>query len=158
MKGLSLTQPFSTLIALGAKHIETRSYARAYRGPLAIHASATAITKADRELIERLPGFKNALWPHENYWPLHQKLPFGAIVATCDLVDVVPVETLSWEFLNRPRRWNGAPADQTFCELNFGNYAAGRYGWKLENIRKLPEPIPYKGALGLFNVPNEVFG
>lgn len=37
MKGLSLTPPWGTLIALGAKTIETRSWPTRYRGRLAIH-------------------------------------------------------------------------------------------------------------------------
>jgi hypothetical protein len=39
MKVLSLTQPWATLAAIGAKKIETRSWSTAYRGPLAIHAA-----------------------------------------------------------------------------------------------------------------------
>ncbi len=38
MKALSLWQPWASLIALGVKTIETRSWATNYRGPLAIHA------------------------------------------------------------------------------------------------------------------------
>jgi hypothetical protein len=40
MKALSVMQPWATLIALGAKHIETRSWATSHRGQLAIHASS----------------------------------------------------------------------------------------------------------------------
>ena len=38
MKALTLTQPWATLVAMGAKRIETRSWTTNYRGPLAIHA------------------------------------------------------------------------------------------------------------------------
>ncbi len=38
MRTLTLTQPWATLVALGAKTIETRSWQTSYRGPLAIHA------------------------------------------------------------------------------------------------------------------------
>jgi hypothetical protein len=40
MKGLTLTQPWATLVAIGAKRIETRSWPTRYRGLLAIHAGA----------------------------------------------------------------------------------------------------------------------
>ena len=40
MKVLTLTQPWATLVAIGAKRIETRSWATKYRGPLLIHAAA----------------------------------------------------------------------------------------------------------------------
>ena len=38
MKALTLTQPYATLVALGAKQIETRGRGFSHRGPLAIHA------------------------------------------------------------------------------------------------------------------------
>lgn len=38
MKALTLHQPWASLIALGYKTIETRSWATSHRGPLAIHA------------------------------------------------------------------------------------------------------------------------
>lgn len=37
---LSLWQPWATLVALGVKSIETRSWSTKYRGPIAIHAAA----------------------------------------------------------------------------------------------------------------------
>ena len=39
MKALTLTQPWATLIAVGAKRIETRSWGTSYRGRIAIHAA-----------------------------------------------------------------------------------------------------------------------
>ena len=42
VKVLTLTQPWATLVAIGAKKIETRSWSASYRGPLAIHAAARA--------------------------------------------------------------------------------------------------------------------
>jgi hypothetical protein len=38
VKAITLQQPWASLIALGAKSVETRSWSTAYRGPLAIHA------------------------------------------------------------------------------------------------------------------------
>ena len=38
MKALTITQPWATLIAIGAKRFETRGWSTPYRGPLAIHA------------------------------------------------------------------------------------------------------------------------
>ena len=39
MKALTLTQPWASLVAIGAKRIETRSWSTPYRGLLAIHAA-----------------------------------------------------------------------------------------------------------------------
>ena len=45
MKVLSLTEPYATLIKLGKKKIETRSFKTNYRGELYIHASSTKMPK-----------------------------------------------------------------------------------------------------------------
>lgn len=39
MKALTLWQPWASLVALGEKKIETRTWSTTYRGTLAIHAS-----------------------------------------------------------------------------------------------------------------------
>jgi hypothetical protein len=36
-------------------------------------------------------------------------------------------------------------------ERAFGDYTPGRFAWLLANVKALPEPIPAKGALGLWN-------
>lgn len=39
MKAITLWQPWASLIAIGAKKYETRSWKTNYRGPIAIHAA-----------------------------------------------------------------------------------------------------------------------
>ena len=39
MKGLTLTQPWASAVALGIKHVETRSWRTEYRGAVLIHAA-----------------------------------------------------------------------------------------------------------------------
>ena len=61
MKAITLTQPWATLVAMGAKQVETRSWSTAYRGQIAIHA-AKGYPKEARELCETEP-FKSILLP-----------------------------------------------------------------------------------------------
>lgn len=131
MKALSLWQPWATAIAAGVKRIETRHWSTSYRGPLAIHA-AKHWDSEQREFasIEHTLG------------RLPKRIPFGAIVAVCDLVDVRSTDELIH-----------TEAVGTI-ELNYGNYSPGRFGWLLENVRALTEPVPFKGAQGLFTVPD----
>jgi hypothetical protein len=49
MKALTLIQPWATLVALGEKQIETRSWDTKYRGPLAIHAGK----KIDKSVFDQ---------------------------------------------------------------------------------------------------------
>jgi hypothetical protein len=158
MKVLTLTQPWATLVAIGAKQIETRSWSTSYRGPLAIHAAKGLAPVGGRAGLYDL-----AFSDPDGYFysALHQAnvfciddLPLGAIVATCELV--------CCKLMNIPnlkRGWyNVAGADWplTDQERAFGDYTPGRFAWLLANIRALPKPIPAKGALGLWEWEGEL--
>ncbi|MCL4441072.1 MAG: ASCH domain-containing protein [Firmicutes bacterium] len=140
MKVISLLQPWATLVAIGAKRIETRSWATSYRGPLAIHASK-GVTAAIKKLVFTKPFF--TILRKLGYgvaWGADWNLPLGKIIATCNLVDVVPITP---EFT----------ATLSENEKAFGNYTPGRFAWILEDVKQLPEPIPAKGSLGLWEFP-----
>jgi len=84
----------------------------------------------------------------------HPFMPFGAIVAVCDLVDCVRITGLP-ALIEHGRghtpvgMWRLLPDEP---ELSFGDYSPGRCAWLLGNIRALPEPVPAKGALGLWDL------
>lgn len=80
IKALTLWQPWATLVAIGAKQIETRSWATAYRGPLAIHA-AKHTPKEAADVAFALP-VTEALRAHD-YHP--GRLPSGVVMAVCEL-------------------------------------------------------------------------
>jgi hypothetical protein len=85
MKAITILQPFASLIACGAKKIETRSWPTKYRGPIAIHAGAKPLDTTsyfDRELYR----FCDALGLPDIY--SFTQLPHGAVIAIADLVDV----------------------------------------------------------------------
>lgn len=86
---------------------------------------------------------------------LWDALPFGAIDAVCDLADCRPTGSFSNQELDEPRQCPELEpyADQyQWTERMLGNYALGRFGWVLDNIRALSEPIPCRGRQGLFQV------
>jgi hypothetical protein len=131
VKCLSLLQPWATLVAIGEKKIETRSWNTHYRGPLAIAASKRFSNESIFALL--IPPFWNVL-ESAGYRQV-EDYPVGSILCVCDLVDVVRIT---------------ADNDPLAPERSFGNYTPGRYAWHLANVRALPEPIPAKGALGLW--------
>ncbi len=124
MKALSLTEPWATAIALGWKNWETRSWPTGFRGQLAIHAAKGCPSWA-KEIAEE-HGLDT------------KSLPLGCIVAVCELTECRQTETLAPTL----------PAQ----ELQWGDYAAGRYAFKLDNVRVLTRPVFHRGALGLWNV------
>lgn len=163
MKCLSLWQPWATLIAIGAKSIETRSWPTKYRGPLAIHAAKKwnyelnlmcfgnpireALQKADYDAF--CGDWQEARWQEES---ASLALPLGKIVAVVDLVECYEVKE-QWLKLPSMGGCDGIPLP-VGNERAFGDYAPGRYAWKLANIRRLEAPIPCIGHQGIFNVPD----
>lgn len=144
MKVISLLQPWATLVVLGQKKIETRSWNTKHRGPLLIHASAGR-DKAGWELyVDKLFATDFPRW---------DSLPFGAIIGHANLVDTVrfPDNQLEIEGLSPKEGGFWEYSDQ---ETSYGNFAPGRYGWLLNNVVQFGQPIPAKGQLGLWEFPD----
>ena len=133
MKAITLTQPWATLVAIGAKQYETRSWSTNYRGPLAIHA-AKGFPKWARELCWTNPFF-GALQEHNLN---EHNLPLGAVVAVVFLGGILHTEDA----------WN--IGDQ---ERAFGDYSPKRYAWLFGSYQRFNVPQPAKGALGLWEWP-----
>ena len=128
MKAITLTQPWASLVALGYKRVETRSWPTRYRGPLAIHAAkgfpAWARQFAEEErAIGRLPA----------------RIPLGATICTVELVDCRPTQEVALEISG--------------LERHLGDYAPGRWAWLFDpaSLQVLEEPIAAGGALGLWD-------
>jgi len=134
-------QPWAALVAIGAKRIETRSWKTSYRGPLAIHA-AKGYPRWARETCDEGP-FRKALGILEPGGLLR-----GYVLAATELLDCLPVESME--------PWAGKlpPGVATNIligpELSFGDFSPGRFAWILGRPTLLSEPIPARGALGLW--------
>lgn len=151
LKALTLTQPWASLMAIGAKTLETRSRSTTYRGPLAIHAGRTyqAIGGKKNYLdICAQPQMYHAL-ASANLVPFLYDmdallaLPRGAVVAIGELIDCVRVghDTIIRHGVCLP------PAEP---ERSFGDYTPGRYAWVFRLYMVFDVPIPARGALGLW--------
>jgi hypothetical protein len=141
VKALSLRQPWATLVAIGAKQIETRSWSTTHRGIIAIHA-ATKFPRACRTLAHETEPFRSvishAALPGE--WEEH--LPLGAILATARLEHC-------YRFDKHPAPRVASYSDAPH-ELVFGDFSPGRFGFVLRDLVILLAPIPARGALGLW--------
>jgi hypothetical protein len=148
IKAISLYQPWATLVAIGAKKIETRSWSTNYRGPLAIHA-AKKWTGALKQIALDEP-FKSALagavGQQITFLPGSDciTLPLGKIVAVCRLANCLRAEAVT------------RIVHVSAQELAFGDFEAGRFAWMLDNVRPLFEPVAYTGERGFFDVPYEL--
>lgn len=149
MKALALTQPWATLVAIGAKTIETRSWETSYRGPLAIHAAKGFPAEAQR--VAAGYPFYDALAKAGYHTILDRQgvshnLPRGCVVATCRLVGCFRI-TRSATYQLR----TGERVEITKLEEAFGDYTPGRWGWVLTDVRAIDPPIPAIGARGLWD-------
>lgn len=138
MRGLTLWQPWASLVAIGVKTYETRSWKVTYRGPLAIHAAQREPVRVGGEVETSMVWELDA----EGFEFIH--LPRGAIVAVCELVDCFPVEEL-WPELSEMEN-----------EQYFGDWSAGRYAWTLSNVRLVNPPLWISGSRGLWQVQSKV--
>ena len=100
MRAITLHQPWASLIAVGAKTIETRSWKppqSAIGERLAIHAGLQPPRGWDRlgdyAIDQRLDGAWGLVHrPLSSLTPLAvHPMPLGAVVASCALADVVPI-------------------------------------------------------------------
>jgi len=111
MKTLSVRQPQASAIAWGEKTIEHRAWATDYRGPLLIHASGSPF------ILEFDDGDT-------------MPLPYGAIIARVELVDI-------------------RPFTRSDCEGACMQKAEPGFAWVLAEPVQI-QPIPAKGKLHLW--------
>jgi activating signal cointegrator 1 len=138
MKALSLWQPHATAIALGLKPWETRGWATSYRGPLAIHA-------AKRAWDDVGPWHREARQKMQRYVEQHGAVPwaFGAVVCIVDLVECLRTSTLRGAIPREHEFWG---------DFSEGENGAGRYAFRLGNVRVLPRAVAWRGQQGFFDV------
>lgn len=162
MKAISLWQPWASLIALGVKRVETRSWATSYRGLVAVHA-AKRWTKAEREACDGIEAELQALARCAERPPglgagvvfvaeLAAAPPLGAVVAVAKLAACEQMTTALIAFAR----------DKNPEELVVGNWQPGRWAWVLEDVRPLVKPMPLRGRQGLWELSDDesatVFG
>lgn len=149
MRILTVRQPWAWAIIHGGKNVENRSrnIAGDYRGPIAVHVGL--------EDADNAPG---KLWlDSANFYRKRSGVPFsrfswrdtnrGLIIGVVDLVDVHFNGT-------RSERWDAENQQNATCSpwAEHGDL----YHLVLANSRPLAEPIPYRGALGLREVPADL--
>ena len=137
MKALSIKQPWLWAITNLDKRIENRSW----KPPdwiigkrIALHASKQ-YDSVGRMEVKRIGG----VIPLAKY-----EIPLGCIVATAKVVGWLNEDG----FGDVPTPCYGHMIDD--------KWFFGPTGWILENVKMLVEPIPCKGALGLWDVPSEI--
>ncbi|MTI68090.1 MAG: ASCH domain-containing protein [Firmicutes bacterium] len=148
MKCLTIMEPFGTLIAIGEKKIETRSWRTKYRGKMAIHTSKNINKYSKNRCLEKefMDLLKDKYIKIEEHKRVKYNFNFGSIIAVGELIDCVKMKEKhdNYALLDNGVRVEGN-------EFIFGDYRPGRYAWIFENVQLLDKPIPTKGQLRLWN-------
>ena len=132
MRALSVKQPWAWAIVTGRKDVENRSrphpWTSAVGEVVALHSSATIDKRARRDLVDR--RYARALGFGDD-----PRVACGAVLATMRISNVHEAFT--------------GCCDPLYAETE---------GWHVEwdDLRPLVVPIPCKGALGLWQVPELV--
>jgi len=140
VKALPLWQPWASLVAIGAKRVETRHWPAPdwlIGQRIAIHATKT----------------KDHLWlleehPFDVYLRTPELLPLGAVIATVVLDRCSEITEASAAELE----------ERSAHEFAFGNYAPGRFAWVLRDVAPVAPPLAFRGSQGIFEVPDHLLG
>jgi hypothetical protein len=135
IRAISLWQPWASLVALGEKKIETRSWRPRQEGPLLIHAAKR--WKPDQQNLCFRPDFTEAL----DGLGINKPMPVGGFIA---LVSVA-------RFVQTDGYFNlDGSTILTDKEFAFGDFGTGRYGWELDNVFDFETIVYARGRQGLF--------
>lgn len=141
MKALTICEPFATLICLpddhdDAKRVENRTWHMSYTGPLLIHAGKSRAW-LDRCYDYDLDGVE---------------LTFGAILGVANVAGCFHIGDVSGPPTAKIPDW----ALRRWPWLAGHQHVEGPSCIVLTECRRFETPIPYKGAQGLFSVPDEI--
>lgn len=150
-RAIVLHQPWASLVALGIKKYETRSWSTKYRGKLLICSAKVSYTP-NTWLGDCLISDKtNQICQLAGMGKFHKvtldffncNLPLGKVLCVVDL-DGCYLMTTDGENIKAEGR------EVSQLEQLCGDWQAGRKAWELNNLVLLPEPVPIKGKQGLW--------
>jgi hypothetical protein len=142
MKIISLSQPFASLIVIGAKRFETRGWQPGWKNALLMRTDGFLIHASQKPgLIPDLPL---------RYAIEMGKLSFGAILGRAKLGRIISTE----EWLKEFGETAGKLIESKMVdEFHFGDYSPKRWAWELLEVERFAEPIPCRGSLSIWNYP-----
>ncbi len=149
MYAITLHQPWATLIALGIKTVETRSWPAPERllgQVIAVHAGKRVVRRPGDRIEQKLRAQLGEDWI--------RTIPAGAVLATVRLAGMARVEyadPISGHAVHDPgtEMECAAGTGRTPIDL-WGDFSAGRWLWFLDDVESPPEPIPAVGRQGFW--------
>lgn len=160
LPALTVHQPFAHLLAIGEKPVENREWPpppQIVGGYLAIHAGKTVDVEAYETLTKKLAARpRPALWTGRTApaLPPPEEVQLSAIVAVARVVGAIFVRGAADGIRLEVCRMFGAGLSRERAEeFAASPYAFGPWCWCLEEVVRLPVPIPCRGAQKIWTVP-----
>ena len=137
MRVLTLWQPWASLVVMGWKKYETRSWSTPYRGTLLIHAAKRPVKNKElSDIACKSDGQFSAVFD--------MNFPLGAILGCAELTDVRKMTE------TEVSTKNSIPISSVSSqEKAVGVWLLDRYAWELNHPITFLSPIAYEGAQGL---------
>lgn len=129
LKAISLYEPWATLIGLGLKSYETRSWQTVYRGPLVICAAQRLLPLV--QIINILYKTGHSV----------NDLNFGRAICVVDLIEIYRTSEIVHLMSSQERL--------------LGDWTDGRFAWKFDNLRQLKRFPLVKQRQRLFEIPKD---
>ena len=159
MKAITLHEPWATLIACGAKKIETRDWAppRSLIGErIAIHAARREPGAGNLQLLKTLSEMPSGYGQNRHGVIFERDAPLGCVVATAILADYGKVDHISGRSASGGVLVHVEDSklghDRWVVEDAYGDFSLGRYLWYLEDVKVISPAVPAKGHQGFWNV------
>jgi ASCH domain len=135
LRALSIQHPWAAAIAYGTKRVENR----AWTAPRWVIGQVIAIHASKKPDISARP-------PAGEEWPMERMMHLGAVLAVAKVTGchhsdecMLPVSALPTSGRTGCSPWA----------------VRGQFHVELANVRPLPEPVPCRGALGLWRLPED---
>ncbi len=144
IRALTVRQPWAHMITYCGKSIENRSWPTRYRGMLAVHAGARSGWDSDGQ---DSPLVQQAWSAWANSAPA---LADGTIPLSRNTTSVTFSAVIAVARITGCHRAIGAAA----CSCSPWSQA-DQWHWELSNVRALDSPVPCRGSLGLWRLPED---
>lgn len=139
IRALTVRQPYAAAIMAGVKPVENRIWKRELPPGglwIGIHAGLRSV-KVDVGLVADMTICGGWVKP----MPPIVEMPFGALLGLAHVSEICAPEDLPLWIADDP---------------HFQWWASGPWCWVVDQVAPLAEPIPMRGALGLWRVPMEL--
>lgn len=154
MRALSLHRPYAGLVAENVKWIETRSWRTRHVGDLAIGSAGQCADDDDE------------IWAHPQVESSMMTEP-RSIVAVVSVVACLPMvaaapgqnvpeDCIALTATDARMYRRGRRAVSVIDQVPFGDFRPGGFGYVLDAVRKLAQPIPCPGRQGIWQLPDDI--